>query len=153
MKPYIIVIIAVIVLFGCFWGIIYILGDYDLSNPFSYNNSKTYNSENNYTSVIRVIDGDTLILLNDSGGVETVRLLCVDTPEQGSSGYEEAKNYLAYLVRLDDTNITLEREGLDVYNRTLAWVYVDGVLINKDLIDKGYGSVFAFNGTDCSRVM
>jgi len=48
--------------------------------------------------------------------------------------------------------ISIERDGLDKYNRTLAWVYLDSVLINKEIVEKGFGVVYEYNGTDCERV-
>ena len=44
--------------------------------------------------VSRVIDGDTFELCSG----ETARLLCVDTPEKGEEGYEEAKVFLEDLI-------------------------------------------------------
>lgn len=100
----------------------------------------------NGTLILRAVDGDTLEL---SSG-EIIRLLCVDTPELGKEGYDEAKAFLSSQASLED--IQIERHGFDMYNRTLAWVYSGKNLINKEIIDNGYGSVFPYNGTDCGRV-
>jgi endonuclease YncB( thermonuclease family) len=83
----------------------------------------------------------------------------VDAPELGDAGYEEAKDYLSSLLVLSGTgagegeeNIRIERQGIDKYNRTLAWIYSGETLINKEIIDNGYGEVFEYDGTNCSLV-
>jgi endonuclease YncB( thermonuclease family) len=74
----------------------------------------------------------------------------VDTPEEGKEGYEEAKAFLSLKLSED---IRIERQGLDNYNRTLAWVYFGETLVNKEIIDNEYGTIFPYNGTNCTRVM
>ena len=103
----------------------------------------------NETLILRAVDGDTLELINGET-TEVIRLLCVDTPEEGKEGYEEAKAFLS--LKLSE-NIRIERQGLDNYNRTLAWVYFGETLVNKEIIDNDYGTIFPYNGTNCTRVM
>lgn len=108
-------------------------------------NQKIKNIEQ--TTAEFIIDGDTFRTANG----EIIRLLCVDTPELGTAGSEDAKAYLSSLILGKD--ILIERsEGLDKYNRTLAWVSWQGVLVNKEIIDKGFGKVFEYNKMDCERV-
>ena len=106
----------------------------------------------NDTLILRAVDGDTLELIGGetSETTEIIRLLCVDTPEEGKEGYEEAKAFLS--LKLSE-NIRIERQGLDNYNRTLAWVYFGETLVNKEIIDNEYGTIFPYNGTNCTRVM
>jgi endonuclease YncB( thermonuclease family) len=98
------------------------------------------------TLILRAIDGDTLEMADG----ETIRLLCIDAPEEGKAGYEEAQDYLSSLVLAE--GLRIERQGTDMYNRTLAWVYSGETLVNKEIIDLGYGDVFEYEGTNCSRV-
>ena len=103
--------------------------------------------------VIRVIDGDTFELNG-----ETIRLLCVDTPEEGKKGYQEATDYLSSLILNREVIL---RDGLsynsmdkDVYNRSLRFVYIDvnsnQLFVNKNIVDNGYGKLYSYNGTNCS---
>ena len=103
--------------------------------------------------VIRVIDGDTFELNG-----ETIRLLCVDTPEKGKKGYQEATDYLSSLILNREVIL---RDGLsynsmdkDVYNRSLRFVYIDvnsnQLFVNKNIVDNGYGKLYSYNGTNCS---
>lgn len=102
---------------------------------------------------IKVIDGDTFELNG-----ETIRLLCVDTPEQGKAGYQEATDYLSSLILNREVIL---RDGLsynsmdkDVYNRSLRFVYIDvnsnQLFVNKNIVDNGYGKLYSYNGTNCS---
>ena len=89
--------------------------------------------------VERSIDGDTLLL--ESG--HRIRLIGIDTPETkhpnrpaepwGLEAAEFTRN------RTDRHMVTLEydRERLDAYHRILAFVYVDGELLNEELIRAG----------------
>jgi len=86
----------------------------------------------------KVYDGDTIFVV----GVGKVRLVGIDTPERGQTGYEEATNYvkdkcLGKTVYLDIDNA----EPKDKYGRTLAIVYVDGLNINQELLKLGYATV------------
>ncbi len=91
--------------------------------------------------VDRVIDGDTLLL--DSG--HTVRLLGVNCPETHHPDRpiepygEEATRYAATLVESRQVRLEFDRERLDRYGRVLAYVYVDGTLLNESLIEAGLG--------------
>ncbi|MDO8564348.1 MAG: thermonuclease family protein [Nanoarchaeota archaeon] len=115
-----------------------ILASYIISNK----QANTYNTTNS----LQVIDGDTFTYQG-----KTIRLLCVDTPELGEEGYEEASNFLFQLI--SNQNLTIEEEGLDKYNRTLAWVYTEeDTLVNKKIIDNGLGNLFIYEGTNCSKL-
>ena len=110
-------------------------------------------SKNNLTSeqtaaLIKCIDGDTAkFKVNDK--LITVRFLAIDTPELTNSSYQdtylgiEASNYTCNL--LSKSSITLSYEkgiyNKDKYNRHLAWVYVDGKLIQEKLVQEGYAKV------------
>ena len=61
-------------------------------NP-NVNQAETPNTSNQ-TLILRAVDGDTLELIDG----EIIRLLCVNTPENGEKGYEEAGAYLSSLV-------------------------------------------------------
>jgi len=102
-----------------------------------------------YEQALRIIDGDTFATSNE----ETIRLLCVDTPEINQKGYLDSKNFLSNSIL--GKEVIIERQGIDMYNRTLAWVSVNNtneiILVNKDIIKKGFGTLFEYNGTNCER--
>jgi len=112
--------------------------------------------------VIKVIDGDTIHVLFPSGKIEKVRLLGIDTPEKIAEAnrpneYDNITD-LKYLAmwgkkatkfvesRLNNTYIYIEFDELagirDRYGRLLAYVYVDGIDFNAELVKQGYARVY-----------
>lgn len=89
-----------------------------------------------------VIDGDTVVLENN----QRVRLIGVDAPEVDHPKYnrlgeffgEESRAYLQDRVEGREVSLEDGDEGFDQYGRRLSYIYVDGVLINAELIEKGY---------------
>jgi micrococcal nuclease len=95
--------------------------------------------------VVRVIDGDTLLLDND----ERVRLIGVDTPESVDPRRPVeyfGKEAAAFVRRLaEGRRVRLESgdESRDRYDRTLAYVYLeDGTFLNAEIIRQGYGHAY-----------
>lgn len=93
--------------------------------------------------VIKVDDGDTIVVRIGSR-TDTIRLLGIDTPEThhptkpvGCYG-PEASDYTT--ARLNGKAVRLEDdvEPRDVYDRRLAYVYLDGHRFNDELLEKGY---------------
>ncbi len=91
------------------------------------------------SGVVRVIDGDTLVVLR--GGVtERVRLLRIDAPERNEPGYRESKEALRSLLKGREVVIEFERPRLekrDRYGRLLAYVLADGVNVNVEMVRLG----------------
>jgi len=95
------------------------------------------------------VDGDTFKVFIDEKEY-SVRLLAVDTPETVKPGSEvesygkEASDYTCDKVT-NAKKIELEydegSDEKDKYDRLLAWVYVDGDLLQKELISLGYAEV------------
>ncbi len=93
--------------------------------------------------VVEVLDGDTVVVGFGDGTRDTVRLLGVDTPEThhptkpvGCFGPEAA----AFTQRrLSGRVVTLERDVVerDLYDRRLAYLYVDGERFNDVLLRRG----------------
>jgi endonuclease YncB( thermonuclease family) len=100
--------------------------------------------------VVRVVDGDTVIL--DIDGVdERVRLIGIDTPEAVHP--DPARNVLfgkiasAYTKSMldgKDVMIELDIEERDQYGRLLAYVYINGDMFNKSLLEGGYAKVTTY---------
>lgn len=102
--------------------------------------------------VVRVIDGDTVVLTNDV----TIRYWFVNTPElSGESGPEcfaeearEANRRMVEGRRVRLTYPPIEEGCYDRYDRVLALVEVDGVVVNKVLVEQGYARVESFGDDD-----
>jgi len=94
--------------------------------------------------VERVIDGDTLAL--DNG--KTVRLIGVDTPETNHPEIpaqrfgREATEFTKQMAEGMKIRVELGQPAQDSYGRELAYVFVDGLLLNKEIIRRGYGYAY-----------
>jgi micrococcal nuclease len=90
--------------------------------------------------VERVIDGDTIVL----EGHVRVRLIGVDTPETKHPHKPieplgpEATEFTRSQVEDRDVTLQFDRERRDRYGRVLAYVYVDGKLLNEEIIRAGF---------------
>ncbi|MDE5629981.1 MAG: thermonuclease family protein [Bacilli bacterium] len=76
------------------------------------------------------------------GKVKRIRLLAYD-PEDGSLSSEIDEYACSLLKNAKKIEVEYDLRALekDKYNRELAWVYVDGKLLQDILIQKGYGQV------------
>lgn len=95
------------------------------------------------------VDGDTIkVILNKKE--YTVRMLAVDTPEsvhptKGVEYYgKEASEFTCQSVK-NAKKLELEYDDdsdkEDKYGRLLAWVFVDGKLLQEELVKNGYAKV------------
>lgn len=101
----------------------------------------------NLYRVIRVVDGDTIII-NKDGAETKVRLIGVDTPESVATGNNAYKNCEEGKIAseftkglLDGASVSLEYDvsPQDKYGRDLCYVYLeDGKMLNELLLEKGY---------------
>jgi micrococcal nuclease len=95
----------------------------------------------------KCIDGDTATFTK----VGTTRFLYIDTPESTRTVEPFGKEAAAYTCNLLDkaNNIQLQYDGpkKDKYDRTLAWIWIDGKLLQKEMIKKGYVEKFYDYGT------
>lgn len=95
----------------------------------------------------KCVDGDTAYFTK----VGKSRFLYVDTPEstiQHEAYGKTAANYTCSMLK-KAKKIQLQYDGprKDKYNRTLVWVWVDGKLLQKLLVQKGYVEKFYDYGT------
>lgn len=84
--------------------------------------------------VVRVIDGDTLVLLVNRRQVH-VRLAQIDAPEHDQPWGKRSKQQLAAFVARRDA--VIEDDGHDRYGRTIGEVFVDGKDVNRAMVAAG----------------
>lgn len=92
--------------------------------------SKTY-----FGTVIGVTDGDSIVVLTVSNKQIKVRLEGIDCPELGQDFGEEAKQVTVGLCF--KMKVRIEETGKDRFGRTLAFVFVNEVCLNKELLKEG----------------
>ncbi len=87
-------------------------------------------------TVIRVIDGDSLVVETETGALQ-VRISGVNAPDLGECHHREALVYLE--EALEDATVAMVREGTDQYGRVLARVDADEVDVALWLVRSGQG--------------
>jgi len=92
--------------------------------------------------VAKLSDGDSFTCADG----REVRLLLVDTPELAQAPWGDmAKRQLAALLPRGTTvRLELDRTSVDRYRRTLAYVWLDTVMINETMVAKGWAVVLAY---------
>ena len=84
--------------------------------------------------------------VGDTG--ERVRLIGIDTPEQGQCGYGEATAVMAGLVPGFDITLTPgARDDVDKYGRLLRYVEANGIDVNLAMIESGR-AIARYDGRD-----
>lgn len=100
--------------------------------------------------LVRVVDGDTVILSIDTGFATTreerIRLSGIDTPEL--VGTDRPKGLLVKLALQDrlfgrGLIVVTEMEKVDGFRRYLGTIWVDGQNINQWLVDEGHAVPWA----------
>ncbi len=86
--------------------------------------------------VTRVVDGDTLDLLDAANRQHRIRLHGIDTPESGQPYGRAATRALA--DRVAGEGVGVDVKDTDRYGRTVGVVYLGGDNINTALVKAGY---------------
>lgn len=124
--------------------------DIDLKIVNQDNSNEKIDSSKVECKVIRVVDGDTIII-DYNGKEERVRLIGVDTPE--SVHPNESKNtedgiktsdYTKQRLSGKTVELELDVSQRDKYGRILAYVYIDGQMYNKELLKIGYAKLATY---------
>ena len=96
--------------------------------------------------VVRIVDGDT-IHVRVGHRLERVRYIGVNTPEihHPTKGVEpggrEASRVNRELVNGRHVRLELDVQERDRYGRLLAYVWVGDVMVNEELVRRGYAQV------------
>lgn len=93
-------------------------------------------------TVVNVIDGDTITVLDADNTQRKVRLYGIDAPESDQFGGVTAFQNLEGILMENRglfkySNIEIEKISDDKYGRIVAKVYKDGVYLNKIMLERG----------------
>lgn len=83
--------------------------------------------------VVKVFDGDTI--QRETG--EKIRYLGINTPETGEPFSREATELNKQLVLGKSVSIEYDIQKNDRFGRTLAYVFVDNIFVNRELVKEG----------------
>ena len=85
--------------------------------------------------VIAVLDGDTVMVLRNSGRPVKVRLADIDAPEKEQPGGIASKKSLTELVL--HKQVSMSTQATDIYGRLVAHLTVDGRSVNEEQLRRG----------------
>jgi micrococcal nuclease len=89
-------------------------------------------------AVAAVVDGDTIEL---SDG-RRVRYIGINTPERNQPYYQDAVEVNRRLVGGKTVQLEFDVETFDQYGRSLAYIWVDGVMANVEVVRLGFANAF-----------
>lgn len=94
--------------------------------------------------VAKVIDGDTITLIEKSGQKHTIRFYGIDAPETTTKQPfgEESKAFLASMIA--DKEVKIIVKDKDKYGRIVGIVKFKGEDINKIMVEKGYAWAYSY---------
>ena len=107
-------------------------------------------------TVVRVVDGDTLIAKIGSS-IQRIRLIGMDTPETVDPrkpvqcyGPQASKHTKSLLPPGTPVRLVRDAEAHDVYGRTLAYVYraADNLFVDRELLVDGYARTLTIPPND-----
>lgn len=101
-----------------------------------------------YTArVVRVIDGDTITVYDNSGCFHRIRLAMIDAPEKEQPFGAEATQALRELLK--EGTVSLKVHCIDKYNREVTFVNCDGKDVSAEMLRKGMAMHYHMNFDNC----
>ncbi len=94
-----------------------------------------WGSETYQAKVVGVTDGDTIKVLRTGNEQVKVRLAGIDCPERKQPWGTKAKQAASDLVA--GQTVTIEKITADRYGRTIGRVFVNGLNVNRSLVEGG----------------
>ncbi len=92
-------------------------------------------------TVIRVVDGDTIIVKNQIDEY-WIRLAGIDAPDKAQPMFDSARRYLELLLNMSNgeslEEVRVEYDLHDKHGRRLGTVFLNGKSINERMVSDGY---------------
>lgn len=85
--------------------------------------------------VVSVADGDTVTILTDNDEQIRIRLYGIDAPEKGQDFSNKSRQFLHDLCY--GKIVSIEKKGIDQYERVLGIVYINEFNLNKEMVRNG----------------
>jgi endonuclease YncB( thermonuclease family) len=123
-------IMALLALAAAFWG------GLQAQNEVGTTKKNHHQAETIVGRVVRVSDGDTLVLLTEGKEEVKVRMNFIDTPETAQAYGQKAKVALTDLVK--GQVVRLDSQEVDRYGRVLGTIWLNDQNINYQMVVDGY---------------
>ena len=127
----------------CFILIIFLILFFIVNYSYINNKLNEFFSNSDEVHIDRVIDGDTVV-----SEEQKIRLLGINTPERDEQYYEQAKKFLEDKILNKSVKLVYGRNKKDRYGRTLAYVFLNGKNMNKELVEEGLANIYFPSGKD-----
>ena len=104
--------------------------------------TKQVEYEKEPATLLRVIDGDTIVVSGNTIGNNThIRMLGINTPEKKMPFSGEAANFLK---QFENKTIFLlrDKEDTDKYQRKLRYIFYEDRFINKEILENGFANAY-----------
>ena len=96
--------------------------------------------------VVRVIDGDTVSVLDAQKAEHRIRLSQIDAPETKQAYSNAAKQTLSKLIA--NKEVTVKLDGVDRYKRVLGEIFIADQNVNLYLVRNGFAWAYTAYVTD-----
>jgi micrococcal nuclease len=95
-------------------------------------------------AVLRVVDGDTIVVALGGAKGTKVRLIGIDTPERDDCFYDAATDRMRALVGGRSVKLVRDVSETDRYGRLLRYVYVGSEFVNATMVSDGFASAATY---------
>lgn len=85
--------------------------------------------------VIKVKDGDTIVIIDTTNTQHTIRIADIDCPEKGQPFGTKAKNFTS--DEIFGKIVTIESKGIDRFGRTIGFVLYNNKNLSFELLKSG----------------
>lgn len=141
-RPVLQAIIVLLVLVGCQQ----LLQNTTLLENTTSSDAITASSEQIIGRVVRVIDGDTVSVLDATNTQHRIRLSQIDAPETKQAFSKVSKEALADFIANKEVRVKVD--GIDRYKRVLGEIFIDDQNINLYMVSNGFAWAYTNYVTD-----
>jgi len=96
--------------------------------------------------VIKVKDGDTIVVLDENNKQHTIRIADVDCPEKGQPFGTKAKEFTSKEVF--GKHVEIDKKNIDKYGRVVGYVIYDEKNLSFELLKEGYAWHYKYYSKD-----
>src|SRR6266540_858054 len=94
--------------------------------------------------VVRVVDGDTIVVAIGGPRGTKVRLIGIDTPERNECFFRAATERMRALVEGKRVRLVRDVSQTDRYSRLLRYVFVGPIFVNAAMVAEGYANAATY---------
>lgn len=86
--------------------------------------------------VIKIKDGDTVVVLDENNTQHTIRVADIDTPEKAQPFGNKAKKFTS--AEVFGKIVFVKKKGIDRYKRIIGFIIYDNKNLSEELLKNGF---------------